>query len=121
MSSEVKTLRSFAVNHDCTERFQKNLAVEPERPASDVFLVQGNPLRKSEVIAPTDLPQASETWAHCGVLRPCIAIEVALAFHARARAHETHVTSQHVPVLGLLIQTEPPNEFPDRDDARVVV
>src|SRR5215471_6738873 len=99
---------------------QKDLGIEPQRPAVDVGEVKLHPAVEIEPAAALERPQAGQAGPHTQA--PPLPRFVLLHFFRDrwAWSDERHVSAQDVPELGELIETGAAQPAPDRRHARVV-
>ena len=98
----------------------QDLHVEPQRPTVDVLHVEPHPLLEAQGRAAADLPQTGD--ARSDAQPPAVPVMVeplVIPQRQRPRAHQAHVTAQHVDQLGQLVQAGFAQPAAQPRDARV--
>ena len=103
------------------ERLHQDLDVQPQAPLVDVLDIQADHLVEIPDLVPSaHLPQAGDSRLDADPLAVLVLVPGDLLRRRRARPHQAHLPSQHVPELGQLVQAHPAEKLADPCDARIV-
>src|SRR5262249_5283971 len=116
----VGLLCALTTDH-CRQGRNENVEIEPKGSVADVKTILGALDSEIAVAARGDLPESGETRWHRYSKRLKFAIEcIHVIGRERARAHEAHVSPDHIPQLRQFIQTGASQKGADmRQDSRI--
>src|ERR1700719_3076623 len=89
----------------------KNLDVQPNRPAAGIFKVQANHIIEARPATSLDLPQAGNTgldFEHATTMPQVVGPE--LISDRRSRTNQRHLSAQYVQELRQFVQAGPANK-----------
>jgi len=92
------------LHQDRGERLQDDRQIERQRPALQIDEVQVHQIVEIELRAARDLPQPGDPRQHQIALAVPVLEHLVVALGQRPRAHERHLTAQHVHELGQLVE-----------------
>ena len=104
---------------DTRDGAQQDFPIERQRPVVNVLHIHFHPSLEIDVVAAGDGPQAGEPGTHTEAAALPALVVVDLAWNGGARAHQGHVTAQHVPQLRPFVDGELAQVAAEEREARV--
>ena len=110
----------ITLHHQCRNRLGNDFYIEQKTHLLRILDVQIDHLVECSAVFPTYLPQTSEA-RHCirTPFLPCL-IHFKFVRNTRARSDQAHLPFDHVDQLRKFIKPGCTDNFPERNDARII-